>query len=183
MYHMLRRVWNTRRLSIRLKALMYQSLVRPVALYGAETWALMPTLERILDTTEMSWLRQLVHVSRWQELTNDEVRRRAQCPVALSEVARQARLRYYGHLSRLPHERAPNRALLRDTPGHRRQGHPPTTWLQLLTMDAATRGLTLQDLASLAPDRNKYRTAVVYAARMDGRPTRAQTRRPQSPRS
>ena len=170
-FAMLRRIWEEH-LPMKLKSLLYNSLVRPVALYGAETWTTLPAHENQIDAFDMECLRRLTHISLLQHLTNQEVRSRAQCPVALSEVCRQYRLRYYGHLCRLPHRRLPKHALWYDAPGQRRPGHPALTWLDLITKDATTRGYTRSDLLALSHDQDRYREEVVYGDRVDGATTR-----------
>ena len=150
---------------------MFHSLVRPVALYGAETWTLLPSLEHIVDTQDMTWVRQIAGVTLYDELTNAEVRRRAHCPVPLSEACRQARLRYFGHLSRLADGRAPKAALQHPPPGQQRPGRPRMQWSQLISVDAQTRSLTCDDLRRLAPDREAYRNRVVYAWSNEGQPS------------
>jgi hypothetical protein len=167
----LRRIWDTHKLPMRVKATMYITLVRPIALYGAETWTLTPRLERSVDTADMAWLRQYTHVSRRQGYQNHEVRQLAHCPVKLSEMCRQYRLRYYGHLCRLQPGRLPHTALTKEAPGLRRQGRPLSAWMDLLVADAATRGLSTTDLQALAEDVVTYRKQVVYAPRLDGQPT------------
>ena len=169
-FAMLLRIWSATRLPTTLKARMFHSVVRPVALYGAETWTLLPSLEHVVDTQDMEWVRQIAGVSMYDELPNAVVRRRARCPVPLSEACRQARLRYYGHLCRLPEGRAPISAL-HATAGPRRQGRPTTTWAELVAADARTRGLCCDDLHRLAPDRDLYRGQVAHAPRCDGVPT------------
>ena len=172
-FEMLHRMWTAARLPTRIKIRMYLTLVRPVALYGAETWPLLPSHEHLVDVADMRWLRIIASISLWEENTNEEVRRRVGCPVSMSEACRQQRLRYYGHLSRMEAGRAPLTALHKAAPGPRRQGRPTTTWLDLLHADAATRGLELADLTRLAADRDTYRQKVVYGNRLDGRPTRS----------
>ena len=85
---MLQRLWTASPLPIRIKALMYNTLVRPVALYGAETWVPLPSQEHILDVADMGWIRQIVGVSLRQEIPNPKIRRRAQCLVTLSATCR-----------------------------------------------------------------------------------------------
>ena len=159
----LSRLWSTSHLSASIKAKMYHSLVRPVAQDGAETWTLLPSMEHLVDATGMRWLRHLARISLRLELYNEELRRRDRCPTPMSEACRQARLRYYGHLCRLPPASFPHLAAHRSPPGLRRPGRPATTWLDLVDLDAATRGLTREDLRRLAPDREAYRLQVVRA--------------------
>ena len=168
----LARIWTATSLPARIKATMYLTLVRPIALYGAETWILTASQESILDVQDMRWIRRLTGTLLSQQLYNTDIRAKAQCPVPLSEVCRQYRLRYYGHLSRMAPDRAPLIALHGSAPGPRRPGRPPATWLALLAADAQTRGLTLDDLDQLAPNRDNYREKVVKADRTDGIPTR-----------
>ena len=159
--------------------MLYLSIVRPLALYGPETWTLLPSFEEVVDVQEMQWLRQYANISLLKHhLTNGEVRRRAHCPVPISEACRQARLRYYGHLCPLPRSRIPLIALLKDAPGPRKQGHSHASWLELLKANADTRGLTLSDLQRLAPEREAYRQLVIYGVRKDGHPTQRRLEKP-----
>ena len=108
-FAMLSRIWQASTLPIKVKALVYNTLVRPVALYGSETWALLPGQEQQLDTADMKWVRRIAGVTLWDQLHNAEIRFRAlpHCLVSWSETCRQSRLRYYGHLHQLPLDRAP----------------------------------------------------------------------------
>ena len=174
-FAMLSRIWQASTLPIKVKALVYNTLVRPVALYGSETWALLPGQEQQLDTADMKWVRRIAGVTLWDQLHNAEIRFRAlpHCLVSWSETCRQSRLRYYGHLHQLPLDRAPRIALDREAPGAHRPGRPVTSWNTLIEMDAATRGLTLEELHQLAPDRDQYRDQVVLADRLNRKPTRS----------
>ena len=174
-FGMLRRIWSGS-LPMRVKTRMYMTLVRPIALYGAEAWTLLPAQERTIDASEMKWIRQMLGVHLLEHVPNTDLRARARCPVSLSEVCRQYRLRYYGHLCRVPFRRTPKIALLQRPPGIRRQGRPPVCWYDLIAEDAETRGLTRADLMHLSHDRDQYRDRVVYGDRLDGQPTRTRPR-------
>ena len=119
----------------------------------------------------MSWLRQITGVSLRQELSNPTIHRLSDCPVKLSELCRQYRLRYYGHLCRMKPGRLPQVCLTQPAPVFRRQGRPTRDWLTTSETDAATRGLTLADLQRLSSDPADYRRRVIYAPRIDGQAT------------
>jgi hypothetical protein len=161
-------IWNTRSLPKRTKALMYNTLVRPIAIYGAETWVLTAGLEDMVDVADMGWIRRIAGISLRREMTNDAIRRIAHCPVKLSEACRQGRLRYFGHVCRMDPTRAPHWALHHEAPGTSKQGRPHLSWIQLLHQDAASRGLSIPDLRQLAPNQAAYRSRVVYGERTDG---------------
>ena len=57
-FAMFRRIWTSWGLSTSIKA-TFHSLVRPAALYGAETWSLVPSQEHLVDTHDMEWIRQI----------------------------------------------------------------------------------------------------------------------------
>ena len=88
-----RRIWAGH-MPLRLKSRMYHALVRPVALYGAEAWTLLPAHESAIDAAEMWWLRQILGVSPLDHVHNADIRAQTRSPVSLSEVCRQYRLRY-----------------------------------------------------------------------------------------
>ena len=66
-----------KRMGMRLKAKVYQTVVRPVLTYGAQCWALNKRDERRLEVTEINMLRKMLGVTRRDRLRNKEVRQRA----------------------------------------------------------------------------------------------------------
>src|SRR5262249_803174 len=65
-----------RRMPDRLKAKVYKTVVRPVALYGTECWPATAKHEQALHTMEMRMLRWTLGITRWDHTTNEDVRRR-----------------------------------------------------------------------------------------------------------
>ena len=51
------RVWRIRSLGINVKRMIYEGIVMPTVLYGAETWALNAREKRILNVMEMKCLQ------------------------------------------------------------------------------------------------------------------------------
>jgi len=55
--------------------MVYQVLVMPVLLYGAERWTMRKEDERRLLTMEMSCLRRMLGVTRLDRIKNEEIRK------------------------------------------------------------------------------------------------------------
>ncbi len=59
------------------KRRLYEGVVVPTALYGAETWNVRESERSNLDVFEMRCLSSMVGVTRMDRVRNEEVRRRA----------------------------------------------------------------------------------------------------------
>ena len=62
---------------LKAKKCLYEGVIAPTALYGAEAWGMSSTERRKVNVLEMKCLRSLVRVSRMDRVRNEEVRRRA----------------------------------------------------------------------------------------------------------
>ena len=60
----LTRVLDDRKIPLRLKAKIYETIIRPALTYGSECWAMKVTNKRKIATTEMRMLRGILGVSR-----------------------------------------------------------------------------------------------------------------------
>ena len=65
------------RLGIKAMKCLYEEVIVPTALYGAEAWGMRSAERRKVNVIEMKCLRSLVGVSRIYRVRNEEVRRRA----------------------------------------------------------------------------------------------------------
>ena len=73
----LKTVLSNRGLGIKAKKCLYEGLIVPTALYGAEAWGMRSSERRKVNVLEMKCWRSLVGVSRMDRVRNEEVRRRA----------------------------------------------------------------------------------------------------------
>ena len=73
----LKRVLNNRGLGIKAKKCLYEGVIVPTALHGAEARGMRSAKRRKVNVLEMKCLRGLVGVSRMDRVRNEEVRRRA----------------------------------------------------------------------------------------------------------
>ena len=70
-------VLSSRGLGIKAQKSLYEGVIVPTVLYGAEAWGMRSAERRKVNALEMQCLRSLVGVSRMDRVKNEEVRRRA----------------------------------------------------------------------------------------------------------
>ena len=68
---------SNRGLGIKAKKCLYEVVIVPTALYGAEAWGIRSGERRKVNILEIKSLRSLVGVSRMDRVRNEEVSRRA----------------------------------------------------------------------------------------------------------
>ena len=64
-----------RKIPLRLKAKVYEAIIRPALTYGSECWAMKVTNKRKIATTEMRMLRGILGVSRREHMRNEDIQR------------------------------------------------------------------------------------------------------------
>ena len=109
------------------RAKVYCACVRPVMMYGAETWPVTREIERMIRQNDCRMLRYMCQV-RWEDrVTDEEVMRR--CGVEdVTEVVNRSRLRWYGHVRRREGGHIIRRAMDMAVEGVRPRGRPRKTW-------------------------------------------------------
>ena len=80
-----------------LKAAVYKTIVRPVIMYGSETWALRKSEQNWQKRTEMRMSRWMIGIKRIQKIRNEEIRARAGV-ANISEKIRETIWRWLGHV-------------------------------------------------------------------------------------
>ena len=141
-----------RKISARIKGKVYKTVVRPVMLYGAETWPLKKTQERKLDVAEMRMLRWMCGVTRRDRIRNDLIRGTVKV-VEASAKAQEKRMQWYGHVKRRDEDYVGRRVMAMEVTGRRRRGRPRLRWKDRLREDLRERNLTEDQVL----DRNSWR--------------------------
>ena len=126
------------------------------------TWPLTGTLSSRLDGFDSRALRSILGI-HWRDLvSNETVRTLAGLPPA-SSLAARCRVRWYGHVLRLPPQHS-SRAILDFDPGSfgwkRPRGAPRTRWLDVVKRDLDQLGLGPAAIEPLAQVRDKWRALV-----------------------
>ena len=70
----LKSVLSNRGLGIKANKCLYEGVIVPTALYGAEAWGMRSAERRKVNVLEMKCLRNLIGVSRMDRVRNEEVR-------------------------------------------------------------------------------------------------------------
>ena len=93
----LKKIWSSHSISRRTKVRLHKTLVKPVLMYGCETWKMNKCDEN--NVFQSRCLRRIFKI-RWQErITNEEVLKMAEIE-NLSEDVRRRRWKFIGHIKR-----------------------------------------------------------------------------------
>lgn len=126
-FQRLGKVWATRGIGRRTKIRLFKTLVRPVLLYGCETWKIIKADERKLNSFQCQCLRRILRI-RWQQrITNKRVVEMAEVNDISCEVRRR-RWNWLGHILRREGSNDCFTALGWIPEGRRARGRPKTTW-------------------------------------------------------
>jgi hypothetical protein len=153
-------ILSSRNITRNTKFKIYKTLIRPVAIYGAESWSTTAADEERLGVFERKILRRIigpkrVGEDRYQQRNNLELYQIFK-EADIVTVVRHRRLSWAGHVVRreenLPVQRVFNSNF---NDGKRSRGRPKTSWEDAVENDCAAFGLT--NWRKAATDRGKFR--------------------------
>jgi hypothetical protein len=124
---------------------LYQALVQSILLYGAETWTLNTQQADKLLATEMNFWRRCARKSRKEKVRNGTIREIMEVGKNILEVIEEKRLRWFGHVKRMPRNRLPLKILEWEPEGTRRRGRPKERWIDGVRRIMTNHGLTEED--------------------------------------
>lgn len=164
-------VFGRRDLSTPLKMKVYNAAVNSILLYSAETWAFTEADLQTLEVFQMSSLRYILGISMFQRVPNTEIRNRCSQP-SVEQLIRKRRLRWAGHVARMPEGRICGSVWRHPRPEGWRcvPNAAKTTWDFLLAKDLAPykraygtinwNNNYVNIISDLAADRNQWRRIV-----------------------
>ena len=156
----LKSVLRNRGLGIKAKECLYDGVILPTALYGAEAWGVRSAERRKANVLEIKCLRSLVGVLRMDRIRNEEVRRRAGIEREFASRADQRVLRWFGHVERMNEYRLARRMLMAEVRGGRVRGRPRLGSMDGVNMALGNRGMTVEAARQCAKDRKESRALV-----------------------
>ena len=158
-YMQMRNIWKSGSVSTHTKIRLFNSNVKSVLLYGAETWRITKTTIGKVQTFLNSCLRRILQIHWPETISNVDLWERTRQLPAEEEIKRR-RWRWIGHTLRKPASNITRQALTWNPQGKRKRGRPRNTWRRDLQADMQRLGKTWQQLEKVAQDRGLWRTLV-----------------------
>lgn len=151
----IRTIWKSKHLSLKTKIKLYNSNVKSVLLYGSECWRVVKEDMSKIDAFHNSCLRKICNIY-WPN-TNLYIKTRSN---TISLEIKIRRLRWLGHVFRMPCERIPKVELRWTPPGKRKRGRPRITWRRTVETELEEMGLSWGGAQYKAQDRPRWRELV-----------------------
>jgi len=160
-FQRLNNIWTSKDIRNHTKMQLYQTLILSILLYGAESWTVKKEDENRLRVFEMMCLRRILGVSRRDRLRNTFIKNSLHLDQDVIHKITVKRLKYFGHIIRMPPTRYPKMALEGNVKGKRPRGRPPKRWLDCIIQDFKTRSIDrVTEATRLAADRRTWQTII-----------------------
>ena len=160
-FNRLNNIWTSKSISIPVKIRIYKAAVITVLTYGCEVWNTTQAQTKRIESFHQRCLRRILKIRWFNRVPNKEVLRRAGTDTLEIHVA-SMRLRWFGHVVRMPSDRLP-RYMAEWIPlhGKRNRGRPRKSWQNVVEEDnnniTGSADTTYADMKSLAADRKIWR--------------------------
>ena len=165
----LKNIWASRELSMTTKVRLFNSNVKSVLLYGAETWRTTKTTIEKVQTFINSCLRRILKI-RWPDTISNANLWERTCQLPAEEEIKKGRWGWIGHTIRKQPTSVTRQGLKWNPQGKWKRGRPRNTWRRDFEADTAKMGYTWNQLERMAQDRRLWRSLFggPYPSRGDG---------------
>jgi hypothetical protein len=128
-------VWKRRQIPLTVKMRILDSMVMPILLYGVEMMPLVASSQRKLESFEHYCLRGILRVGLKDHVRNADLLDRCGRKEPLGDRIRRARMRWLGHIARMPEQRLAYQVFFSGRPdGWKRIGRK-RTWRTEVELD------------------------------------------------
>lgn len=149
----LNKTWRSNNLTLQTKIKVFNSMVKPVLLYGSESWTLTKAIEQKLQVFTNRCLRNILQVWWPKRISNEDLwQRTGEEPIG-NQIKRR-KFGWLGHTLRKEKDEIPRRALQWHPEGKRKSGRPKETWTKKTQREA---GMSLAEMGFLAKDRRNWK--------------------------
>lgn len=151
------RVWKTHDLTLPTKKKIYETLVLSCLLYASETWTLLQSHKKKLNSFHLRCLRSILHIKWEDKIPNETVLEKANS-LTIENLIRTRCLRWLGHVSRMDENRLPQQIAFPELKeGKRLQQKPKKHWGDTVKDDLKYLNIDIQSWRNLAENRNEWR--------------------------
>ena len=158
-YILLRKIWNSRELSRPTKIRIFNSNVKAVLFYGAETWRTNVSSDKRVQSFVNKCLRRILRIWWPNYINNQELWQQTnQLPPPLQ--IRKRKWTWIGHTLRKDPSSITRQALKWNPQGKRRRGRPRNTWRRSVEDEMSKAGHSWHTLAQMAQNRVRWRGIV-----------------------
>nr|GEY30296.1 retrovirus-related Pol polyprotein LINE-1 [Tanacetum cinerariifolium] len=144
-----------RNVPLKLKGKFYRVAVRPAMLYGSECWPTTKALANRVEVAELRMLRWTCGKTLFDMISNGVYRAQLEVESIINKI-REVRLRWFGHVRRIPQSALVRRVEALVVDGLRRRGRPKLRWEDRVKHDMKELLLS-EDMTS---DRNEWRARI-----------------------
>ncbi|XP_035699634.1 uncharacterized protein LOC118432212 [Branchiostoma floridae] len=155
-----KRVFLNHDLSLQTKIMVFQAIVLSTLLYGCEVWVLYRRDVKKLERFQQQKLRAILKI-KWQDrVSNEAVLLQAKLPSIETTMARH-RLRWAGHVKRMPTTRLPRQILYSQLEsGTRLRGAPKRRFRDQLKATLLRCDIDHTNWETLAENRSEWRRTI-----------------------
>ena len=163
-FYQLSNIRKNRNIQTNTNIRIYKAAVLTILLYGSEVWNTTKKQHHRLEVFHQRCLRRILRIKWYHRTRNADVLERARINPIETYVGAN-RLRWFGHVSRMPDTRMP-KYLLKWTPTHgkRSRGRPRKNWMNCVLEDATVfsgeQNIVLERLEELAEHRKHWREMI-----------------------
>lgn len=155
----LTKVWKSKNISRNTKLRIFNSNVKAVLLYGAETWLTNRTVINKLQVFVNKCLRRILGIFWPERITNEELWSQTK-QESIEMTVRRRTWRWIGHTLRKPDSDITKQSLEWNPSGNRKRGRPRDTWKRHREKEMRENKKTWPELRKEAQNRTRWRTLV-----------------------
>ncbi|VDO88318.1 unnamed protein product [Schistosoma margrebowiei] len=148
----LKNIWNSKQLSTNIKVRIFNTNVKAVLLYGAETWRTTTTTIKKVQVFINICLRKILNI-HWPDTISNSVLWERTDQLPAEEEIRKRRWKWIGHTLRQSSNCITRQALTRNPEGKWKRGRPKNTLRRLIEADMERMNNNCKELERIAQDR------------------------------
>ena len=134
----------------------FNAYIASLFLYNSETWTMSKTTANTIESFHRRLLRYAVNIRYPAKISNEKLYKLTK-EKPWSQVIRQRRLRFTGHVLRLPEETPVRQALSEyHRPLKRPRGAPKFTWQKNIDNDLRSIGMSFDEARIVSKDRKEW---------------------------